>query len=477
MGAGVNVVLLTGLTFTGVMVSTLAIDFGTYFTVQNQLQTAVDAAALAGAAKLPLGDAYAEEAALEQAQSNLVAGAELTADDLEFTPDGNAFSVSGQSTFDSIISKMMFGGCLDAVYGDNKPPGCAMTVYAHSKALPAARDTILVIDTSSSMDDLGNNRPVNDVKSAANKYIDLVAQFDNESVDRIGLVTFDQTGKLQIGLTSQQQSTEFATVKTKVSGITLFSGSGWNTNYEAGLKKALDELQAHGRPNAEKIIIFMTDGKPNLPAPPNYYKSLSDKAPIDRCTNPVETATEVKQQICNYTTVNGERVYSNCHTRTNIASTAKNKYVSYNSATEEPVCKIYKNSSGSLTYSSCEALGHNVISDAMLEKYQNNERSDCGQTYMDYMVGQINAQTDRAYEDDVTIHTIEISEVDTSPYASREILRRLVYEPPGWTPGALAYMTDTTNGTTYQSENYNASAIEAIYEEIAEDIHVRLTAD
>ncbi|MEZ4575453.1 MAG: hypothetical protein R2857_11145 [Vampirovibrionales bacterium] len=49
-------------------------------------------------------------------------------------------------------------------------------VAASAKAPPAARDTMLVLDNSSSMNDLGNNRPMRDVKDAAELYVDEVEE-------------------------------------------------------------------------------------------------------------------------------------------------------------------------------------------------------------------------------------------------------------------------------------------------------------
>ena len=99
-----------------------------------------------------------------------------------------------------------------------------MAVYAASTGVPAARDTMLVIDTSSSMNELGNGHPIMDVQAAANDYVRMVANLNNGSVDRIGLVSFDQTGVLRQGLISQQQSPSFSAVTNQISALKLFSG-------------------------------------------------------------------------------------------------------------------------------------------------------------------------------------------------------------------------------------------------------------
>lgn len=130
--------------------------------------------------------------------------------------------------------------------------GCSMmTVYAAAKAQPAARDTVLVVDTSSSMEILGNMRPLNDVKSAARAFVDKVDALNNESVDRIALVQFDRTAVTRRALTSN-----YLDVKSAITAMPIYTGSGWNTNYYAGLKFALDELQIDAGPNAPKNRYF-----------------------------------------------------------------------------------------------------------------------------------------------------------------------------------------------------------------------------
>jgi hypothetical protein len=296
-----------------------------------------------------------------------------------------------------------------------------MTVYAHSKAVPAARDTVLVIDTSNSMDDLGNNRPFKDVKSAAKNYVDQIAGMQSEAVDRLALVDFNQTGKLDQGLISQKQSPGFSTIKTKVDGLKLFSGTGWNTNYEAGLKIALNELQTNGRKNADKIVIFMTDGMPNLPAPSNYY-SYSNSEPYRKCTDPVNNSSAVK-------------------------------------------AKCYK--SGGQTI--CPTLPSSMITDNMIP----SSAVTCGTTYVNYMQSSTNTQTDRAYSMNVTIHTIAIHDSDESDGA-QAVLRRLIKDPY-WEPNQLEYMATITKGQQYDAPNYDANKINQIYQEVAQDIHIKLS--
>ena len=432
-GVGSSTVLLgVGAGLITMAASTIAVDTSFYFAAQNQLQTAVDAAALAGAAALPDGTSFAKTQATAMAQENLVAGQELASSDLTYRTSSTTFEVAGKKQVPTIMAKFVCalsaGGTQIGEEGDGDGDGDVdtshcdfMTVKAYSKALPAARDTILVIDASNSMDDLGNNRPMADVKSAAVSYVNTILNFHSESVDRIGLVSFHQTATLRKALKSQTEDSNFTSLKSSVNSISLFSGTGWNTNYQVGLKAALDELQSHGRPNAQKIIIFMTDGMPNLPAPTSYYSYDSDE-PYKKCTDIVDNSAAVKAK-CKKT--NGQTV--------------------------------------------CPVLPSSTITDSMIS----SSAVSCGTTYVNNMQTVTNAQTDRAKTMDVTIHTINISNV-MNQQNSEAIVKRLL-KNPNWEPNQVHYMASTTDGLEYEATQYRASEITNVYNQIAEDIHIKLS--
>lgn len=433
---GSNIILMIGVTLVGISASVFAIDLPYYFNVRNQLQTAVDAAALAGAAELPIGEAQAKSAAISIAGKNVVAGKALTASNLTFTSDKSRFTVKASVNASTVVGKLLCalsaktgGRDIDDQNSGSSTPSSGgsggqncdtMTVVAGSSAAPAARDTMLVIDTSSSMDDLGNNRPMSDIKTAASNFINTIARLDSGNVDRIGLVSFNQTGTLQIGLTSQATSPSYTKVKDKVSTLRLFSGTGWNTNYEAGLKLALNELEQNGRKNAHKLVIFMTDGMPNIPAPDSYY-SYSQSEPYRKCTDPVNNSSAVK-------------------------------------------AKCYYRGSQKI----CPVLPSSLITDSMIP----SSAVQCAQTYVDAMQYKTNAQTDRAKTMDVAIYTISIY-YDNTDGDSQDVLRRLLKQPT-WRPSQLEYMATTTGGEGYEAPSYDAAKINQIYQTIAQDIHIKL---
>lgn len=311
---GNNHILSIGLLLSTFLATPFAIDIPTYFSVQQQLQTAVDSAALAGASKLPFSQYEAETAAYEMASQNPVAGRTLEPDELEFSYSGANMKVSANVQINTITAGLMcslgsfIGGGNgklanppdddeDMLEGQEGNGGgesdCeSMSVTASAKAVPAPRDTILVIDTSNSMDDLGGNQPFKDVKNSAHSFLDMLINMNSDSVDRVGLVKFDKTASIKHSLVSEADAPGFSSVKVAINELSLYSGSGWNTNYEAGLDKALDELEAHGRPHAHKTVVFFTDGKPNLPGPSspsietcvNYYNK-GQKSSAKSCAN------------------------------------------------------------------------------------------------------------------------------------------------------------------------------------------------
>jgi Flp pilus assembly protein TadG len=441
--SGNGLIMGAGLFIAASTLGVLAVDLPTYFAAQNQLQTAVESAALAGAQQLPYGESSARSSAVEVGITNPVMGKALT--QANFTiPTVNTsnlnMTVRGQATAPSVFGQLLCGLTSAAQVTPNQGGGVeepeappqgtenqclGYPVFAGAKAVPAARDTILVIDNSSSMNDLGNNRPLVDVLSAARQYVDTVRGLGSQSVDRLGLVRFAYDATLLRGLRDTRQDPNFSDIKSKISGITIYNAQGWNTNYEAPLKVALDELQAKGRPNATKVILFMTDGKPNLPAPPSYY-SYSQYQPYKRCTDMVHNDSNVKSKTCTWDSRNRRWI-------------------------------------------NCAVLPDSRITTSLIPANAYN----CATEYTNYLSGAVKTQADRAKSMNVTIHTIEIT-ADTGMDNANSILQRMV-KNPSWDPELLAYMTDTTTGQSYTAANFDASAIAGIYRTIAADIRMKLS--
>ena len=109
-------------------------------------------------------------------------------------------------------------------------------------------DMIFVMDTSTSL----RGTDPKDYRSAG--AIGLVENLSPRSDIKIGVVSFDSRGELVQPMTSDRQLVAQALRDLPKSG---------STNLAAGIRTALKELRAHGRPNSSRIIMLFTDGKSN----------------------------------------------------------------------------------------------------------------------------------------------------------------------------------------------------------------------
>lgn len=123
----------------------------------------------------------------------------------------------------------------------------AREAAAEDASLPV--DIILVIDNSLSMksSDPQNLTPT------------VVANFINglNSQSRIGMVVFSGTNDLTLSLTALSDQTN----RTKAAAVlNKIDFKGQNTDIPAAIERALYELKQNGRSDAQKSIVFMTDG-------------------------------------------------------------------------------------------------------------------------------------------------------------------------------------------------------------------------
>lgn len=117
----------------------------------------------------------------------------------------------------------------------------------------APADIMLVIDRSGSMSNtLGTGgTKISAAITAAKHFIDTISQDTN---NRVGLVTFDTTAKLNSALTNN-----FSAVKTQIGQIT----PGNTTCTQCGVNTANSEVTKDGRTNIKKVVILLTDGIAN----------------------------------------------------------------------------------------------------------------------------------------------------------------------------------------------------------------------
>lgn len=112
-------------------------------------------------------------------------------------------------------------------------------------------------------------QPVQSVKDAVQAMTDTVAAL--QSLDQMSLEIFAQTGRHEINLTGTLQSIP--------DRLNVMQSNHYDsvTNIGGGLDKAISELtSSRARPAAAKVIVLMTDGKPNVDSSNNY---VGDNAP------------------------------------------------------------------------------------------------------------------------------------------------------------------------------------------------------
>jgi hypothetical protein len=101
-------------------------------------------------------------------------------------------------------------------------------------------------------------QPVTALKDAVDIFMDYITEVDTN--DRVGLVIYDATdgnATLETGLTSNLDLVPSITRQRQAGHYHDY------TNIGAGMQKARQELVAHGRKNAFKMIVLMTDGNAN----------------------------------------------------------------------------------------------------------------------------------------------------------------------------------------------------------------------
>ncbi|MGB1800572.1 MAG: VWA domain-containing protein, partial [Gammaproteobacteria bacterium] len=110
------------------------------------------------------------------------------------------------------------------------------------------KDVVLVLDNSGSMK---KNDPGFLVKDAVKEFI---SQQDENT--RVAIVIFDQDVNLSVPLTSAS----LANRESILNSLENINYKGLFTDSPAGIERAIYELKNNGRADAQKSIIFMTDG-------------------------------------------------------------------------------------------------------------------------------------------------------------------------------------------------------------------------
>ena len=245
-----------------------SVDVAYMHMVRAELRTATDAAARAGAEVLARTQDQnaARQAALDIAESNIVAGNTLTLDaaDIEFgnvTPNGNGrlqFQLGPPLTACRVVGNRTDAapdGPVSLFFG----PMLGTNFFRPTQSATAAasvRDIALVLDVSGSMASVENGLSrLEALQAAVNVFLNEVEQSSPNSA--ISLTAYTTNAYRLVPLTE-----DFNQIRNQVGS---FVPLAW-TNIHQGLEFGSDSLEEDPgrRPFADRTIVLMTDGNYNV---------------------------------------------------------------------------------------------------------------------------------------------------------------------------------------------------------------------
>jgi hypothetical protein len=216
----------------------LAIDLGRGYLTKTRLSRAVDAAALAGASSLRIGQAEATQRALAIAALN---GVEDGVDgvSLSLTFGTNAL---GELTVGATAAKPMPVTLMRVLDWDQ------ILISSEAVAAVPPVDLALVLDQSYS---LAQNNAWDDLQDAAKQF---VTNF-SDVIDQVGMSSFHARAVDRIPVDSPFQ----VAISTTINNM----NSAGYTNTGEGLRTAFEQMQnAALRERSAKVVVFFTDGRP-----------------------------------------------------------------------------------------------------------------------------------------------------------------------------------------------------------------------
>ena len=282
-------------------ISAFAIDVGYAYYAKRQLQSATDAAALAGAQDLPNGST-AVATATTYATANVPANMSsvtfttsvtctataVTATGCSAAVNPNQLTVTGNASTNTWFSRLFGITHFDVSAHANACSPCSSTPV----------DIVLAVDRTGSMcTPTGANGACTDLNNAKDGIRTLLGLM-NPPAAQIGMVAFppvqttatspcaapynslgsngyDGYDTATRGYLTDQINSNYkvAGALNSASGLyqhtvdgddTACIEAGGNTSYSEALRQAKAELAAHGRANVPDYIIFLTDGEANI---------------------------------------------------------------------------------------------------------------------------------------------------------------------------------------------------------------------
>lgn len=212
----------------------LALDSGRGYLTKARLARAVDAAVLAGARSLRLGEDVARQRAIDIAVLNGANG-----DDIDVIFGVNA---EGEQTV-RVDAHLVMPTTLMRVLGVE-----TMDVNSAAVAAVPPVDLVLVLDQSYS---LAQADAWGDLQDAAKLFID----YFDDGLDQMGLVSFQLRGTERFAMAGAFS----ATIKNEIDQMQSFG----YTNVGEGLRLAQGQITGPAaRQRSAKVVVFFTDGRP-----------------------------------------------------------------------------------------------------------------------------------------------------------------------------------------------------------------------
>ena len=224
----------------------LAVDIGFISAAKNQMQIAVDAAALASASGLTASQSESRQRALDNSTRNTILGQALNLSSAEITfPRTRAVRIAATRQVNLFFARL---------FGLN-----SVSVSASAEAELGNRDIILILDRSGSMDDDTVDpdvpQPLTDTQAAAKYFVNKIEN-SNFTLDRMGLVTYSTWATRDEDLDRDFQDIRDAIDDT--------DADGW-TNIGMAIDLANTHLLNEARWRTFKIEILLSDGMANRP--------------------------------------------------------------------------------------------------------------------------------------------------------------------------------------------------------------------
>ena len=236
--SGATIVLVTICMVAVLSGVALAVDPGRAVITKAHLSRAVDAAALAGAKSLRLGQSVAlQRAAALAAANGVVDGQNGVSLSIGFGTNADGEQTVAVSASQTMPTTLM------AILGPS-----SISVGTQAVAAVPPVDMVLVLDQSGS---LGSMNAFDDLQNASKSF---VANFD-DNLDQVGLVSFNirAADRFQIG------QPFVSAIQSEIDGM----NSVGYTNTGEGLRLAGIQMQSGVvRQRSAKVVVFFTDGRP-----------------------------------------------------------------------------------------------------------------------------------------------------------------------------------------------------------------------